>query len=91
MRNRFVQLLVEWAQADESIYLLTADLGFSVLEPFAEAFARVVLNYPATPYTFQHTQKDGQPIRPEDTPNTHRHLTEPKTNPLLPENPKRTG
>jgi transketolase len=44
MRNRFVQLLLEWAQKDKNIYLLTADLGFSVLEPFAEAFPDRFIN-----------------------------------------------
>ncbi|WP_342220643.1 transketolase family protein [Rickettsiella endosymbiont of Miltochrista miniata] len=44
MRNRFIQLLCAWAKEDESIYLLTADLGFSVLEPFAQAFPSRFIN-----------------------------------------------
>lgn len=44
MRNRFIQLLCTWAEEDDSIYLLTADLGFSVLEPFAEAFPKRFIN-----------------------------------------------
>ncbi len=44
MRNRFIQLLSAWAEEDESIYLLTADLGFSVLEPFAQAFPKRFIN-----------------------------------------------
>jgi len=44
MRNRFIQLLCAWAKEDESIYLLTADLGFSVLEPFAHAFPKRFIN-----------------------------------------------
>ncbi len=44
MRNRFVQLLVKWAREDENIYLLTADLGFSVLEPFAQQFPDRFIN-----------------------------------------------
>jgi transketolase len=44
MRNRFIQLLVEWATLDESIYLLTADLGFSVLESFAKVFPDRFIN-----------------------------------------------
>lgn len=44
MRNRFIQLLCAWAKEDENIYLLTADLGFSVLEPFAQAFPKRFIN-----------------------------------------------
>lgn len=44
MRNRFVQLLIEWAREDENIYLLTADLGFSVLEPFSQKFPDRFIN-----------------------------------------------
>lgn len=36
MRNAFLQTLVEMADADDSVVLLTGDLGFTVLEPFAE-------------------------------------------------------
>jgi transketolase len=36
MRKQFVSTLVEIANDDERIVLLTADLGFMVLEPFAE-------------------------------------------------------
>jgi transketolase len=38
MRNTFINTLVELAQKDESIYLLTSDLGFSVLEGFIDKF-----------------------------------------------------
>ena len=38
MRSDFVDELVELAEADERIVLLTGDLGFMVLEPFAERF-----------------------------------------------------
>lgn len=44
MRNRFIQLLCTWAREDETIYLLTADLGFSVLEPFAKEFPKRFIN-----------------------------------------------
>lgn len=44
MRNRFIQLLCTWAREDEAIYLLTADLGFSVLEPFAQEFPKRFIN-----------------------------------------------
>lgn len=38
MRNAFVSTLVELAERDERVVLLTGDLGFTVLEPFAERF-----------------------------------------------------
>jgi len=38
MRNAFIKRLTELAKTDERIMLLTADLGFSVVEPFAQNF-----------------------------------------------------
>jgi transketolase len=38
MRSAFAQTLLDLAEADERIVLLTGDLGFAVLEPFAERF-----------------------------------------------------
>ena len=38
MRRAFVRTLVELAERDERVVLLTGDLGFTVLEPFAERF-----------------------------------------------------
>jgi transketolase len=38
MRTAFIQTLCEQAKVDERIWLLTGDLGFSVLETFAEQF-----------------------------------------------------
>ena len=38
MRGAFVRGLVEIAQRDHRVVLLTADLGFMALEPFAEAY-----------------------------------------------------
>jgi len=38
VRNAFVSTLVDLAQRDERVVLLTGDLGFTVLEPFAERF-----------------------------------------------------
>ena len=38
MRATFVRTLVELAEDDERIVLLTGDLGFTVVEPFAERF-----------------------------------------------------
>lgn len=36
MRNAFLGTVLELAEADDSVVLLTGDLGFTVLEPFAE-------------------------------------------------------
>lgn len=44
MRNAFVDALIELADRDERIFLLTADLGWSVLEPFADRFPQRFLN-----------------------------------------------
>lgn len=44
MRTAFVDSLIELAQADQRIYLLTADLGWSVLERFAYAFPDRFIN-----------------------------------------------
>ncbi len=38
MRDTFLRTLLEEAKGDDRIWLLTADFGFSVLEPFEEAF-----------------------------------------------------
>lgn len=44
MRNTFAKVLVELARKDDSIFLITGDLGFSVLEPFATEFPERFLN-----------------------------------------------
>ena len=38
MRTAFCNILIEMARQDERIWLLTGDLGYSVLEPFAKEF-----------------------------------------------------
>jgi transketolase len=38
MRKAFAQALVDLAERDERVVLLTGDLGYTVLEPFAERF-----------------------------------------------------
>lgn len=38
MRNAFIETLTELAEFDRRIVLLTGDLGFTVLEPFADRF-----------------------------------------------------
>ncbi|MEO8190016.1 MAG: transketolase C-terminal domain-containing protein [Acidobacteriota bacterium] len=44
MRAAFVQTLLELAEADPRIVLLTGDLGYSVLEPFAARFPKRFFN-----------------------------------------------
>lgn len=44
MRNAFVKTLVEIAKKDESICLITGDLGFGVLTPFMEEFPDRFIN-----------------------------------------------
>ncbi len=44
MRNAFIQTLLELAREDERVWLLTGDLGFSVLEPFAQEFPERYVN-----------------------------------------------
>jgi len=44
MRNAFINTLIELAERDKNIYLLTGDLGFSVLEKFSQKFPERFLN-----------------------------------------------
>ena len=44
MRGTFIKTLAELAERDERIVLLTGDLGFTVLEPFRERFAKRFYN-----------------------------------------------
>ena len=44
MRNAFIATLLELAAHDPRIVLITGDLGFNVLEPFAERFPKQFLN-----------------------------------------------
>ncbi len=44
MRSTFVNCLIEQARVDERIFVITPDLGFSVLEKFAEEFPDRFLN-----------------------------------------------
>lgn len=44
MRTAFVQALQEIAEQDERVFLVCGDLGFSVLEPFAQRFPKRYLN-----------------------------------------------
>jgi transketolase C-terminal domain/subunit len=38
MRKAFIETLTELARQDARIVLLTADLGYTILEPFADSF-----------------------------------------------------
>lgn len=44
MRTAFIQQLIEEARIHEDLFLLVGDLGYSVVEPFAEAFPDRFLN-----------------------------------------------
>ena len=44
MRNAFIEALIEVAETDLDLWLINADLGFSVLERFAERFPDRYLN-----------------------------------------------
>jgi transketolase len=44
MRAAFVAALIEAASADDRVMLLTGDLGYTVIEPFAERFPHRFLN-----------------------------------------------
>ncbi len=44
MRTAFINQLIEEAKTNKKIFLLTGDLGFSVVEPFAELFPDRFLN-----------------------------------------------
>lgn len=44
MRTAFIKELIEEAKINNSIFLIVADLGFSVVEPFAEQFPDRFLN-----------------------------------------------
>jgi len=44
MRKAFVKTLIELAEKDESVYLLTGDLGFHALEDFALKFPKRFVN-----------------------------------------------
>ena len=44
MRTAFIQQLIEEARNDNRVFLITGDLGYSVLEPFAMEFPDRFLN-----------------------------------------------
>lgn len=44
MRGAFVKALIELAERDERVLLLTGDLGFMALEPFADKFPKRFVN-----------------------------------------------
>src|SRR3990167_1027873 len=44
MRKAFIETLIEAARRDERIFLITADLGYTIVEKFAEEFPRRFFN-----------------------------------------------
>ena len=44
MRTAFIQALIECAKADERVWLLVGDLGYSVVEPFRQEFTDRFIN-----------------------------------------------
>ena len=44
MRNAFIKELIDIAEKDKNVFLLVGDLGFSVVEPFAEKYPDRFLN-----------------------------------------------
>ena len=44
MRNTFINNLVQHARTNDKIVLIVGDLGFSVVEPFAEEFPDRFIN-----------------------------------------------
>lgn len=44
MRTNFINQLIEEARRNEKIFLLVGDLGYHVIEPFAEEFPDNFLN-----------------------------------------------
>jgi transketolase len=44
MRTALIEMLVKLAEADERMMLLTADLGWSIVEPFARAYPQRFVN-----------------------------------------------
>ena len=44
MRKTFITTLIELAEKDKDIVLITPDMGFSVLEPFFEKFPERSIN-----------------------------------------------
>ena len=44
MRKTFINTLINIAREDKNVWLLTADMGFSILEPFFEEFPDRVIN-----------------------------------------------
>ena len=44
MRTKFINQLVEEARINDNIYLLVGDLGYHVVEPFADLFPERFIN-----------------------------------------------
>ena len=50
MRTTFIETLIDLAEKDERIFLLTPDMGYSVLEPFREKFIQLLGGHPLAEY-----------------------------------------
>ena len=44
MRKEFIKILCEKAEVDKKIFLIVADIGFGVIEPFAKNFPKNFIN-----------------------------------------------
>ena len=44
MRTAFIKQLVEEARTNDKIFLIVGDLGYNVVEPFAQAYPQRFLN-----------------------------------------------
>jgi transketolase len=44
MRKEFIKSLLEYSKLNEAPYLLTGDLGYSVLEPYQEIYPEKFIN-----------------------------------------------
>jgi transketolase len=44
MRKAFINTLIQVAKTDSNLYLLTADMGYGLVEPFAEKFPKQYIN-----------------------------------------------
>ncbi len=44
MRKAFITTIIELAETDSNLYLLTADMGFGLVEPFAKQFPKQYIN-----------------------------------------------
>lgn len=58
MRNHFINKIIQMAEDDKRIMLLTADLGFSVLENFQNKFPNRYINVGIAEQIWQQLRQD---------------------------------